>query len=94
MNTYDPMDCIVYRHVVREADPYAVPLLSGPAFSQLPPHYANKSLRNRRRTKRHLGRQAIRSSCRPPPVAAPQDPAREDTASGPRTITPRVRTTS
>ena len=51
MNTYDPMDCIVYRHMVREADPYAVPLLSGRAFSQLPPHYANRSLRTRLRTK-------------------------------------------
>ena len=51
MNTYDPMNCIVYRHMVREADPYPVPLTSGRTCSPLPPQYANKSLRTRLRTK-------------------------------------------
>jgi hypothetical protein len=50
MNTYDPMDSIVYRHMARLADPYAVPLSSGRLCSQLPAQYANKSLRTRLRT--------------------------------------------
>jgi hypothetical protein len=50
MNTYDPMDSIVYQHLARHADPYAVPLTSGRSCSQLPVHYANKSLRTRLRT--------------------------------------------
>jgi hypothetical protein len=28
MNTYDPMNCIVYLHLTRETDPYAAPVTS------------------------------------------------------------------
>jgi hypothetical protein len=41
MNTYDPMNCIVYRHMVPKTEPFSVPLASGGACSQLPPEYAN-----------------------------------------------------
>jgi hypothetical protein len=47
MNTYDPMNCIVYRHLTRETDPYAVPITSGRSCAQLPSEYANKSSRTR-----------------------------------------------
>ena len=50
MNTYDPINSIVYRHMGRETYPYAVPSTSGHACSQLPAQYANKSLRTRLRT--------------------------------------------
>ena len=33
LNTYDPMDCIVYHHMARETDPYAVPVTSGRSCS-------------------------------------------------------------
>ncbi|HYH24352.1 MAG TPA: hypothetical protein VD834_03305 [Blastococcus sp.] len=49
MNTYDPMNCIVYRRMARQVDPYAVPLTRGRACSRLPDHYANESLRTRLR---------------------------------------------
>jgi hypothetical protein len=49
MNTYDPMDSIVYQHMARQADPYAVPLTSGRSCSRLPAQYANKSPRTRLR---------------------------------------------
>jgi hypothetical protein len=45
MNTYDPMDCIVYHHMAREADPYAVPVTSGRSCARLPSEYANRSPR-------------------------------------------------
>jgi hypothetical protein len=45
MNTYDPMDCIVYLHVAREPDPYAVPVTSGRSCARLPSEYANRSPR-------------------------------------------------
>ena len=43
MNTYDPMDCIVYRHMARETDPHAVPVTSGRSCTRLPSEYANRS---------------------------------------------------
>src|SRR5687768_886537 len=43
LNTYDPMDCIVYHHMARETDPYAVPVTSGRSCIQLPSEYANRS---------------------------------------------------
>ncbi len=51
MNTYDPMNCIVYRHMAREGDLYSRPLTNGHGCRPLPPQYANKSLRTRLRTK-------------------------------------------
>jgi hypothetical protein len=47
MNTYDPMNYIVYRHMSRETDPYAVPVRSGRSCAQLPTEYANRSLKTR-----------------------------------------------
>ena len=49
LNTYDPMDCIVYHHMARETDPYAVPVTSGRSCTQLPSEYANGSPRTRLR---------------------------------------------
>jgi hypothetical protein len=49
LNTYDPMDCIVYHHMARETDPYAVPVTSGRTCTQLPSEYANRSPRTRLR---------------------------------------------
>lgn len=49
LNTYDPMDCIVYHHMARETDPYAVPVTSGRWCAQLPSEYANRSPRTRLR---------------------------------------------
>ena len=45
LNTYDPMDCIVYHHMARETDPYAVPVTSGRSCTRLPSQYANRSPR-------------------------------------------------
>ena len=47
MNTYDPMDCIVYHHMARETDPHAVPVTTGRSCAQLPSEYANRSSRTR-----------------------------------------------
>jgi hypothetical protein len=47
LNTYDPMDCIVYHHMCRETDPYAAPVTSGRSCAQLPSEYANRSPRTR-----------------------------------------------
>ena len=49
MNTYDPMDCIVYHHMARETDPHAVPVTSCRSCAQLPSEYANRSPRTRLR---------------------------------------------
>jgi hypothetical protein len=49
LNIYDPMDCIVYHHMAREADPHAVPVTSGRSCAQLPSEYANRSPRTRLR---------------------------------------------
>ena len=51
MNTYDPMNCIVYRHMPPEADSCAVPETSGRACSRLPTQYANKSAPTTRRAR-------------------------------------------
>ncbi len=44
MNTYDPMDRIVYRHMDQKRDPGSVPLMSIRTVNQLPFGYANRSL--------------------------------------------------
>jgi hypothetical protein len=49
LNTYDPMDCIVYHHMALETDPYAVPVTSTRSCTQLPSEYANRSSRTRLR---------------------------------------------
>jgi hypothetical protein len=53
MKTYDPRNGMVYRHMVREADPYSVPLVSTPNISELPGGYANGSPRTYLGRKRH-----------------------------------------
>ncbi len=45
MNTYDPMDRIVYRHMDQQGDPHSVPVMSMRTLSQLPSGYANRSPR-------------------------------------------------
>jgi hypothetical protein len=45
VNTYDPMDRIVYRHMDQQRDPYSVPVVSTRSLNQLPSGYANHSPR-------------------------------------------------
>jgi hypothetical protein len=45
MNTYDPMNGMVYRHVCGRSDPYRPPDASMPRVSPLPRDYANGSPR-------------------------------------------------
>ena len=53
MNTYDPMDCIVYRHMDQHRDPFSVPVTSTRSINRLPSGYANGSPRTYlRRTRR------------------------------------------
>jgi hypothetical protein len=47
VNTYDPANGIVYRHMTRECDPYAVPVTSSRSSSRLPTGYSNSSPRTR-----------------------------------------------
>jgi hypothetical protein len=44
VNTYDPMDRIVYRHMDQKRNPYSVPLTSTHTVNQLPRGYANSSV--------------------------------------------------
>lgn len=43
MNTYDPADSIVYRHMNRRTDPYAVPVPNTCTNRRLPAGYVNSS---------------------------------------------------
>ena len=43
MNTYDPANGIVYRHMTRESDPYAIPVTR--SSGRLPAGYSNSSPR-------------------------------------------------
>ena len=43
MNTYDPMERIVYRHMDQRWGSYPVPVMSTPKTNQLPSGYANRS---------------------------------------------------
>jgi hypothetical protein len=52
MNTYDPADATVYVHMVREPDPYAIPVESPRTCTRLPVGYANHSTRTRIRRPR------------------------------------------
>jgi hypothetical protein len=45
MNTYDPMQGMVYRHMTRQPDPFCVPVMSTLTINQLPSGYANGSPR-------------------------------------------------
>jgi hypothetical protein len=45
VKVYDPMDSIVYRHMVSQPDPYAVPVTSPRCINRLPSGYANGSPR-------------------------------------------------
>jgi hypothetical protein len=56
VNTYDPADHIVYVHMTREEDPYAIPVASNPTCSRLPSGYANRSLRTALVGELHDGR--------------------------------------
>jgi hypothetical protein len=56
MNTYDPADRIVYRHMNQETDPYAVPVTSTRSTNRLPAGYVNNSPRTRLAV--HLARAA------------------------------------
>jgi len=47
VNTYDPADGIVYVHMARDSDPYAVPVTNAGSGGRLPVGYANNSLRTR-----------------------------------------------
>ena len=45
MKTYDPLGGVVYVHMVRRKDPYAIPATSSVRETRLPAGYANRSLR-------------------------------------------------
>ena len=45
MKTYDPLGGVVYVHMVRRKDPYAIPATSSVRETRLPAGYANSSLR-------------------------------------------------
>jgi hypothetical protein len=47
VNTYDPANGMVYRHMTRESDPYAVVVSSTRSCGRLPDGYSNSSLRTR-----------------------------------------------
>jgi hypothetical protein len=47
VNTYDPADRIVYLHMARESDPYAIPVSSNRSGNRLPTGYANNAARTR-----------------------------------------------
>lgn len=47
MNTYDPAGSIVYRHMNRRTDPYAVPVSNTCTTRRLPAGYVNSSPRTR-----------------------------------------------
>ncbi len=47
MNTYDPANGMVYLHMTRESDAYAVPVTSTRSSGQLPVGYSNSSPRTR-----------------------------------------------
>jgi hypothetical protein len=43
VNTYDPADRVIYVHMARESDPYAIPVTSTRTGNRLPVGYANSS---------------------------------------------------
>ncbi len=45
MNIYDPADGISYVRMVRQTDPYAIPVERGRTCTRLPAGYANHSAR-------------------------------------------------
>ncbi len=47
VHTYDPLAGVVYVHMVRDVDPYALPVTSTRTQNRLPRGYANRSLRTR-----------------------------------------------
>jgi len=47
MHTYDPTAGVIYVHMARDMDAYAVPVTSSVRHNRLPVGYANKSLRSR-----------------------------------------------
>jgi hypothetical protein len=47
VNTYDPADSIVYRHMNRRTDPYTVPVTNTCTPRRLPAGYVNSSPRTR-----------------------------------------------
>ena len=47
MNTYDPANGMVYLHLTRASDPYAVPVTSTRSSGRLPADYSNSSPRTR-----------------------------------------------
>jgi hypothetical protein len=52
VNTYDPANGLVYRHMVRETDPYAIPVTSSRSSDRLPAGYSNSSPRTRLSSRR------------------------------------------
>jgi hypothetical protein len=43
VNTYDPRDGVVYRHLDQRRDDYSAPITSTPHVNRLPAGYANGS---------------------------------------------------
>ena len=65
MNTYDPMDRIVYRHVDQQLAVYSVPVATAPSTTPLPSGYANGSPRT------YLGRAGRLASASFDPAPSP-----------------------
>jgi hypothetical protein len=47
VNTYDPAEAILYVHMARETDPYAIPVENRRTCTRLPAGYANHSSQTR-----------------------------------------------
>jgi hypothetical protein len=54
VNTYDPMDGIVYRHMIPQGTVCSVPITGTPPIHRLPTGYANGSPRTYLRAGRRL----------------------------------------
>ena len=52
VNTYDPAEAILYVHMARETDPYAIPVENRRTCTRLPAGYSNTSARTRIRRPR------------------------------------------
>ena len=75
MNIYDPGNDILYVHMAREMDSYAIPLENGRRCSRLPAGYANRSSRTCLRYRRSQpGKPA--AGCTSPPSAGSAASAR------------------
>jgi hypothetical protein len=70
VNTYDPRNDILYVHLARDVDSYAIPFGKARSCSRLPVGYANRSPRTCLQHRRSPSGRPAAGSTPPPSVAS------------------------